>query len=117
MPKNLTRKDEIRPKIFNKVKIIEYLTKENFEGLGIALVELNGENDKVINERSDMFYYILSGEGEFLINNKKFSVGQGDLIFIPKKTIYRDKGKIKMLSISLPAFDTNFCKFIAKDEL
>lgn len=115
MPKNLTRKKEIIPKTFNKVKIIEYLTKEKFEGLGIVVVELDGENDKVMNEKSDMFYYILSGKGEFLINNEIFFVSQGDLIYIPKNTLYRDKGKIKMLSISLPAFDDNSCKFVKGD--
>jgi mannose-6-phosphate isomerase-like protein (cupin superfamily) len=54
-----------------------------------------------------MFYYILSGNGQFIIDEVPHRVSKGDLICIPKGSTYQDDGNMEMLSISSPKFDRN----------
>jgi mannose-6-phosphate isomerase-like protein (cupin superfamily) len=53
--------------------------------------------------------YILEGEGEMLLGEKKFKVKKGDIIFIPKNTIHALKVisalPVRVLSIQSPMFD------------
>lgn len=53
--------------------------------------------------------YILDGEGEMLLNDKKIKVKKGDIIFIPKNTIHSLKTTslfpMKVISIQSPMFD------------
>ncbi len=53
--------------------------------------------------------YILDGEGEMMVGDKKMSVKKGDMIFIPKGTIHSlsvtSKTPVKVLSVQAPMFD------------
>jgi mannose-6-phosphate isomerase-like protein (cupin superfamily) len=53
--------------------------------------------------------YILEGEGEMVLGNKKFMVKKGDMVFIPKNTVHSLKvistSPMKVLSIQAPHFD------------
>jgi mannose-6-phosphate isomerase-like protein (cupin superfamily) len=53
--------------------------------------------------------YILEGEGEMLLGEKKLKVKKGDILFIPKNTIHSlkvtSKEPVKVLSIQSPYFD------------
>lgn len=52
---------------------------------------------------------ILEGEGEMTLGDKKFTVKNGDVIFIPKNTFHSLKTTsqipVKVLSIQAPRFD------------
>jgi mannose-6-phosphate isomerase-like protein (cupin superfamily) len=53
--------------------------------------------------------YILEGEGEMLLGDKKFKVKKGDFIFIPKGTVHAlkvtSKEPVKVISLQAPYFD------------
>jgi mannose-6-phosphate isomerase-like protein (cupin superfamily) len=53
--------------------------------------------------------YILDGNGEMMLGEKKFPVKKGDLIFIPKNTFHSLKTTsatpVKVLSVQSPLFD------------
>ncbi len=53
--------------------------------------------------------YILDGEGEMMVSDKKMSVKKGDMIFIPKGTVHSltvtSKTPVKVLSVQAPMFD------------
>lgn len=64
-------------------------------------------------EKSTIFYYIISGCGEFEINDDIIKVNCGDLIeILPKKYSY--KGIFKMLEIMSNRFDENEVHEISK---
>lgn len=45
-------------------------------------------------------YYVIAGDGYFILNDDKQSVSTGDLIVIPPKTKYTFGGQLKMLLIN-----------------
>ncbi|HEY4798739.1 MAG TPA: cupin domain-containing protein [Bacteroidia bacterium] len=53
--------------------------------------------------------YVLEGEGEMSLGEKKFPVKKGDMIFIPKGTIHSLKvtsaTPMKVISVQAPMFD------------
>ena len=53
--------------------------------------------------------YILDGEGEMTVADKKFKIKKGDMVFIPKGTIHSLKvmssSPVKVLSVQAPMFD------------
>ncbi|MEK7525927.1 MAG: AraC family ligand binding domain-containing protein [Patescibacteria group bacterium] len=70
-------------------------------GTTIAYAEFTGEHgERTIGGRSRI-YYILEGNGEFMINNEKFDVEPGDIIPIPAHGTYNLWPKSKILKILL----------------
>jgi quercetin dioxygenase-like cupin family protein len=59
--------------------------------------------------RSDHFVYILKGNGEVRLGDKKESVAEGDLVLIPKELphsiLKRDNDEFVFLAISSPPLD------------
>ena len=55
----------------------------------------NGHETTIIEHKSDFIYYILEGNGYFLINDTKEECSQGDLVVIPAGTKFTYKGKLK----------------------
>jgi len=53
--------------------------------------------------------YIVEGEGEMMLGNKKLKVKKGDIVFIPKNTFHSLKvlseTPVKVISIQAPVFD------------
>lgn len=56
----------------------------------------------LIQQESEFDYYILEGEGYFILNDEKQVTSKGDLVVIPPGTKYTFGGKLKMLLISTP---------------
>ena len=76
--------------------------------ISICFVEtLNGRDNYCMLNTSTMFYYIIEGNGNFIINDEKFSVKSDDLIEIPPKHKYTYIGNLKMLEVQTPAFNLN----------
>ncbi len=55
-------------------------------------------------QEAEYNYYILKGEGIFLLDDEEFVVRDGDLISIPPKTKFSYKGRMKMLLINTPHY-------------
>lgn len=53
--------------------------------------------------------YVLEGEGEMTLRDKKFKIKKGDIVFIPKGTVHSLKvmsaSPMKVLSVQAPMFD------------
>lgn len=92
-----TNKKEVGP-----MKIKEYKINPNFSA---ALIEINGNHGKIKCPNEDRIYFIIEGNGKFIINNKEENVSKNDLIFIPKNTPYNIIGKLKYLLICSPEFN------------
>ncbi|VVB61075.1 Cupin domain protein [uncultured archaeon] len=96
--------DEVEEMKFSNVFVKELLVNE-VPSITIAKIKLSGENEKCKNIRSHTYYYILEGEGTFTIDGENFPVKKGNLVCIPKNSIYQDSGNLIMLSIAIPKFN------------
>ena len=96
--KSQATKKTVGPMIINEYKI-------NTE-FSAAFVEINGEHGtlKCLNE--DRIYFIVEGEGRFIINDEETSITAQDLVFIPKNTPYDLIGSFKYLLICSPEFNS-----------
>ena len=82
-----------------------FLTNEHGFNHSVVKTHLDGKHPMMKNTSSDRTYYFLSGNGVFYVNNKTFTVTEGDTITIPKNTLYSFEGKFDSLLISVPAFN------------
>lgn len=73
------------------------------QSTSLVLVETQlGHETTIIEQASDFIYYILEGNGYFVINNLKEECFHGDLIVIPARTKFTYKGTFKMLLSCTP---------------
>ena len=78
------------------------------ECMSIAMVTLNGVNDRIVNSISDMTYEIIAGAGKFTVGDCcVVTVQVGDKISIPAGTQYHDEGKLMMLASATPPFNND----------
>ncbi len=84
------------------MKITEYKMSPNFSG---ALIEIDGHHGKIKCLKEDRIYFIIEGNGKFIINDKEETVSDNDLVFIPKNTSYDIIGKLKYFLICSPEFN------------
>lgn len=84
------------------MKIIEYKINPNFSG---ALIEIDGHHGKIKCSKEDRIYFIIEGNGKFIINDKEEAVSDNDLVFILKNTPYDIIGKLKYFLICSPEFN------------
>lgn len=74
--------------------------------LSMAYFEIDGGHGTVKSKKSDRAYYVLDGQGKFIINGKEFQVMKGDGIIVPKNTFYDYVGEMKLILVHVPAFDS-----------
>jgi len=77
------------------------------QAMSIATVQLIGNQKFGYNTKSNMIYFVLEGQGKFFIEDEKYDVKEGCAIYIPKDTCYRDSGKMKLLAIAFPKFESD----------
>ncbi len=54
------------------------------------------------NKEVERLYYIISGEGYFVVDGEKEDVQPGNLVFIPTGSSFTFGGKLKMLLVDAP---------------
>ncbi len=105
------------PGIWNLEKVIEenplagepmkwtYLVEGKHTAVNV--VQFPSANIPHIHREHDETVYCLKGEGRFLLGDKTFHAGPGDLIFIPAGTVHTpiSDGYFAGLSIYSPHFD------------
>ena len=82
--------------------INEYKINSDFSA---ALIEINGDHGKLRCIGEDRIYFILDGEGKFVIGDEESDISPNDLIFVPKNTPYNIIGKMKYFLICSPEFN------------
>ena len=83
-------------------------SKEDFESASAAYFEVTGSHGKVKTTSSDRVYFVLEGEGEFVINDEVVPVEKHDVIVVPKNTPYdyrATNGVLKLFLVHIPAYD------------
>lgn len=91
---------------FSKNGFSVSLPKIDNQDISICFVETKeGRDNYCMLDTSTMFYYIIEGNGTFIINNEKCLVKTNDLIEIPPKHKYTYTGYLKMLEVQTPAFN------------
>jgi mannose-6-phosphate isomerase-like protein (cupin superfamily) len=72
----------------------------------VAKIRKIGDNVKLgYDTESDVAYYVLDGEGNCIINGKKYYLKKGDCVFYPKGTKYKHLKGLTLLAIASPPFD------------
>lgn len=78
---------------------------DDYKKFSVAKIQIVGKQKFGYSKERDAVYYVLEGSGEFFIEDEKFTVEKGDLVFIPKGVKYKDSGRLTLLSVSVPKFD------------
>ncbi|MEA3514672.1 MAG: hypothetical protein U9R34_04300 [Nanoarchaeota archaeon] len=84
------------------MNINEYKINSDFSG---SLIEINGDHGALKCLKEDRIYFIIEGNGKFVINNQESAVSANDLIFISKNTSYNIIGKMRYFLICSPEFN------------
>jgi mannose-6-phosphate isomerase-like protein (cupin superfamily) len=79
--------------------IVQDLITEDKNNLSFSKVKLTVEQ-KLNENKTDVYHYVLEGEGALHIENKKVLISKGDLLFVPKNTKYIFEGELTLLVIN-----------------
>ena len=102
----LIKEEDIPEQEYEALDLRMLLNEESY-GLSFTKMKLNtGDPSFTLNKGSDLYYYILEGEGHISFETERIPVKKGDLIVIPKNTKYRDEGDITILGIASPRFSS-----------
>ena len=69
------------------------------------LVEISKNSRPHYHKKTTEIYYCLEGEGHLEIDQKIVPLKPGVSVLIPPKCVHRAVGKLKILSVPVPAFD------------
>lgn len=87
-----------------------YNSSDDFPGASAAYFEVSEKgHGRVRTTLSDRVYYIMDGQGEFVINGKTTPVTATDVVIVPKNTPYdyraADGTVLKLFLVHAPAYD------------
>lgn len=85
-----------------------YSDKSDYKNASFAYAEVTGSHGKVKNSLSDRIYLIIDGKGEFVVRGEIIKVRKGNVMVIPKDTIYDFKatgGVMRLFLVHIPAFN------------
>ena len=86
-----------------------YVGKDDFPPAGVVLVETEkGHNTVIKSTRSAWIYFIIEGKGKFVINGRDFVCEEEDVILIPRDSPFYYQGNLKMLLITIPAWEEKY---------
>jgi mannose-6-phosphate isomerase-like protein (cupin superfamily) len=66
-----------------------------------------GHMQEWYSDSATQIWYIIKGQGTFVLDGKRHKVSAGDLVVVPPKVKKYYLGKMKMLLITSPKFDPN----------
>lgn len=103
MKLKIIRAKDLIEKNYGDTKVTDILKTKI---LNLAKVRKTGNDIKLgYDTESDVAYYVLEGQGECVINGKKYKLKKGDCIFYPKGTKYKHLKGLTLLAIASPPFD------------
>lgn len=53
-------------------------------------------------ERTDEFYYIISGQGKMILDDEEIEVHQGVVVYIPRGVKHKAAGDLTVLTVCIP---------------
>jgi mannose-6-phosphate isomerase-like protein (cupin superfamily) len=90
------------------LKGFAYNSSDDFSRLSGAYFEVTSSHGKVKTSYSDRIYYVIEGNGEFIVDDSVIEVAKTDVIIIPKNTPYDYKaigGVMKLFLVHSPAYN------------
>jgi mannose-6-phosphate isomerase-like protein (cupin superfamily) len=85
-----------------------YGSKDISPTASASIIEVDGRHGKGKTTVSDRIFYILEGEGEFVVGDEVFPVQSTDVIVVPKNTSFDYSGKMKLFLVHVPAYDWDY---------
>ncbi len=64
----------------------------------------DGEHKLSTCHTSDLFYFVIEGQGKFMVGGERFPVNATDVIVVPKNTEYGYKGSFRYVLFMTPPF-------------
>jgi mannose-6-phosphate isomerase-like protein (cupin superfamily) len=93
------------------LKAKAYSDASNFKEASVSVFYVTGSHGKVKSLVSNRIYYVLEGEGEFIINNEIIPVKITDVVIVPKNTPYDYKAKkgttLKLFLVHSPSWNSD----------
>lgn len=87
------------------IKGWSYTSSKDLSNGSVAVIEVNGNHGKVMSKISNRIYYIIEGNGIFIVDGKKLDVKKDDVVIVEKNTPYDYEGKMKLFLVHIPAWD------------
>lgn len=84
-----------------------YSEAADFDRASAGVFTVTSHHGKVKSLISDRIYYVLEGEGYFIINDENIPVSQTDVVIVPRNTIYdyyNQNGPMKLFLVHTPAY-------------
>jgi mannose-6-phosphate isomerase-like protein (cupin superfamily) len=100
---------ELKEKNYGATKTIDILKTSI-----VSIAKIRKVSDDVkhgYDAESDVAYYVLEGEGDCVIDGKRYHIKKGDCVFYPKGTRYKHLKGLTLLAIASPPFKRNKRKY------
>ena len=82
-----------------------FIEKKDNAGFDFLLVECLKKHYKTRLKKATRLYYVIEGDGYFIIDNVKQEANLYDLFIINDNQTYEYQGKMKLIEINIPATD------------
>jgi mannose-6-phosphate isomerase-like protein (cupin superfamily) len=53
-------------------------------------------------ERTDEFYYVISGQGSMILDNEEIELHTGVVVYVPRGVRHKAKGNLTVLTVCVP---------------
>lgn len=104
------------PMIFNKenafavekhgVRMRIYNGKDNCPQAAVAYQETEtGHAEEFLHETSFFIYYIIEGNGTWIIEDREYEVAAGDVVIVPPGKRFYFRGTLKQICVTSPAWE------------
>lgn len=80
-------------------------SKDDYAEISTSIVEVAGRHGKALDKMSTLVYFVIDGQGTYVVGDNEFQVVKSDTVIIPKNTTYDFYGKMKLFLVMTPAFD------------
>ncbi len=99
----IIRANKLKENDYGATKTTDILKTEIFS---LAKVRKVGNDVRLgYDTESNVTYYVLEGEGDCVVNGKKYHLKKGDCVFYPNGTRYKHLKGLTLLAIASPPFD------------
>ena len=88
--------------------VTNFITKDFSKNVSLVLVNAKNHTATTKSVKNDRIYYVLNGKLKVKYKNNLRTAVSGDIIFIPRKTLYTLSGTFRAITINSPAFDIKY---------
>lgn len=100
------------------VRMRIYTTKSDCRNAAVMYQETEtGHAEEFMHEISNFIYYIIEGNGTWIIEDKEHEVQAGDVVVVPAGKIFWFRGNLKQICVTAPAWEEQYEHHIRNIEL